>query len=273
MDNKLNIRFGQKCFCFSFEDKEIGEVIKKEFYFSDTSQEPDMFYQFGYAEDNRCQTEKMEVLKFEGEKIYYNKIDEKAVRVLLPKKKQGTEILFMFPFLLDGFYRNGNINGEKGNDFIIHAAGLVKNGKGFIFTGKSGTGKTTVSELSMPEAELLSDEMIIVERSGEKYRMSGFPYKTGITNNNSNIVNLHAIFILVQDTVNSLRRLNGNNAGFRLVENTVYRDLFSESRWLDSVVDKWRIIDSINKHVPVYELRFRKDKSFWNEIDKLGYDS
>ncbi len=48
------------------------------------------------------------------------------------------------------------------NIFPLHAASVVRDGKGFIFPGRSDSGKTTISRLSAVENEVLCDELTAV---------------------------------------------------------------------------------------------------------------
>ncbi len=48
------------------------------------------------------------------------------------------------------------------NIFPLHAASVVRDSKGFIFPGRSGSGKTTISRLSAVENQVLCDELTSV---------------------------------------------------------------------------------------------------------------
>src|SRR5213594_550932 len=59
--------------------------------------------------------------------------------------------------------------------FLLHAAGIVRNGRAYVFFGPSGSGKTTVTFLS-PEDTILSDDLtLVVERDG-RYEAAGIPF-------------------------------------------------------------------------------------------------
>jgi hypothetical protein len=57
----------------------------------------------------------------------------------------------------------------------IHASSLVRNGKAYVFPGKSGAGKTTVVKLSS-DATVLTDEISIVREIGRGARAYGTPF-------------------------------------------------------------------------------------------------
>ena len=63
--------------------------------------------------------------------------------------------------------------------FSIHASTVVKDGKGFLFLGKSGTGKSTHSRLwkeVWKDVELLNDDNPIVRRIDGRWWVYGSPW-------------------------------------------------------------------------------------------------
>ena len=58
--------------------------------------------------------------------------------------------------------------------FMLHAASVVRNGVGFIFPGRSGSGKTTISRLSAAENHVLCDELTAVTMNESRHDMT-FP--------------------------------------------------------------------------------------------------
>lgn len=65
----------------------------------------------------------------------------------------------------------------RSGGFMLHSAGLVKNGKAYIFLGKSGAGKSTLSKLAAAAgAEVLSDEINLLRRENGRFRAYGSPF-------------------------------------------------------------------------------------------------
>lgn len=93
-------------------------------------------------------------------------------------------------------------NTGKGHVLLIHACGASSEGKGFIFAGASGKGKSTVAARlkRMPSVSLLGDELIAVTQNGgsEDVLMHSFPVVSEIPRaEHRNIsVPLAAIFFL-----------------------------------------------------------------------------
>lgn len=61
--------------------------------------------------------------------------------------------------------------------FLLHASGLVYQGNGLVFTGASGTGKSTLAGwFAGAGALVLSDERMILRRDPDSVRMFGTPW-------------------------------------------------------------------------------------------------
>jgi len=60
---------------------------------------------------------------------------------------------------------------------LVHSAGILSLEEGYIFTGASGVGKSTISGFfDTRGASVLSDERMIVRKSGEAFVMHGTPW-------------------------------------------------------------------------------------------------
>lgn len=59
--------------------------------------------------------------------------------------------------------------------FVFHSAGVVKEGRAYLFYGPSGAGKSTVSELSSP-LPLLSDDLVLVLKEGPLWKAATTPF-------------------------------------------------------------------------------------------------
>ena len=65
----------------------------------------------------------------------------------------------------------------RSGGFMLHSAGLVKNGKAHLFLGKSGAGKSTLSKLAAAAgAEVISDEINLLRFEKGKFRACGSPF-------------------------------------------------------------------------------------------------
>lgn len=65
----------------------------------------------------------------------------------------------------------------RSGGFMLHSAGLVKNGKAYLFLGKSGAGKSTLSKLAAAAgAEVISDEINLLRFEKGRFRVYGSPF-------------------------------------------------------------------------------------------------
>ena len=60
--------------------------------------------------------------------------------------------------------------------FVLHAAGLVRDGKAYVFFGPSGAGKSTVAALS-PGCGLLSDDLVLLLRRERGWCAATTPFR------------------------------------------------------------------------------------------------
>ena len=65
----------------------------------------------------------------------------------------------------------------RSGGFMLHSAGLVKNGKAYLFLGKSGAGKSTLSKLAAGAgAEVISDEINLLRFEKGRFLVYGSPF-------------------------------------------------------------------------------------------------
>lgn len=79
---------------------------------------------------------------------------------------------------LDAFLRSliGALLLRSGG-LMLHSAGLVRNGKAYLFLGRSGAGKSTLSRLAAAAGcEVLSDEINLLRPEKGRFRAYGSPF-------------------------------------------------------------------------------------------------
>ena len=107
----------------------------------------------------------------------------------------------------------------QGNGLILHACGVVRKGKGLLFVGESGAGKSTAAGLWSGEqgVEVLSDDRTIVRKKGNDFRMYGTPWhgegKFGSPGN----ARVEGIFFLSHGEENAMRDMKAVDAAARLL--------------------------------------------------------
>ena len=155
--------------------------------------------------------------------------------------------------------------------FLLHSAGLVRDGRAHMFFGPSGSGKTTVTTLT-PEATILSDDLTMVVRdAGGSYRACSVPFRGLFAPEATSDATwpIAAFYRLIQDTEDRLERVQGARAVGELVGSLPFVTDRTEIAGL--------VMDTVAKAaatVPIFRLHFKKDRTFWQAIDPnvLGVD-
>lgn len=68
---------------------------------------------------------------------------------------------------------------EKG-DFILHASTILANNKAYLFTGKSGIGKSTIASIFLGTYTCIGDDLICIRKDKSRYVAYSLPLKTKI---------------------------------------------------------------------------------------------
>ncbi len=155
--------------------------------------------------------------------------------------------------------------------FLLHSAGLVRDDRAYLFFGPSGAGKTTVTSLS-PEALVLSDDLtMVVKASDGEYKACSVPFRGLFAPLVESVREypLAGFFRLVQDSSDSLEPLEGAAAVGEVLASLPF--VLERPEIAGDVIDT---VAGATLRVPVFKLRFRKDRTFWNvigsRIDGLG---
>jgi len=145
----------------------------------------------------------------------------------------------------------------KGRGVVLHSAGLAVGGRGWLFVGTSGAGKTTLTRLWEPTAaEVLSNDRIIVRRKLGDFWIYGTPWHSDTEVGSPKNAPLEKIFFLAQRPRNSLRQLTLMEAVSRLF--VCCFPPFYDKEGMAFVLD---FISQITAEVPCYELGFVPDSS------------
>jgi len=146
--------------------------------------------------------------------------------------------------------------------FVMHSAGLVRGGRAYLFYGHSGAGKSTVTELSAG-APVLSDDLVLVLNRDGTFLAATTPFHgtLGQRVKEQGLYPVQGLFRLRQAPVVQLRPLSPAVAVASVLSCCPFvQDPAVRMGTLQPLVE------SLCQSVPVQELLFRKDASFWDII-------
>ena len=147
----------------------------------------------------------------------------------------------------------------KYGDIMIHASGINNSGKGYLFSGVSGKGKSTIAGLwNSYGARVIHDDRLIIRKTIDGYMMHNTPvYDNDLPRQSP----LDKIFIIEHGPENRVIPVTGASAVSLVMANCIQHNWGPEivSGLLNSVSD-------ICMKVPVFRLAFKPDSSV---IDKI----
>ena len=136
---------------------------------------------------------------------------------------------------------------------LIHSAGGVLGGLGYLFAGVSGAGKSTLSRCLIERGyEMLSDDRMIVRKMDGEFRAFGTPWAGEADIAGRGNLPLGGIFFLCQSRENKVRDLNPSRAAERLMPVTSIP--FFDRETTNDILS---FCEDLVTHIPAYELCFR----------------
>jgi hypothetical protein len=147
--------------------------------------------------------------------------------------------------------------------FLLHAATVIRAGKAYVFTGRSGAGKSTVASLS-PHGSVLTDEISLLRRENGVWRAYGTPFWGEFRAAGSNTsAPVRGIFRLVQAAENRVASLRPVELLRALLPNVLFFSAeFEANRRL------LEILGQAAEEISGGELSFRRDRTFWEVLPK-----
>src|SRR5271167_4153542 len=124
------------------------------------------------------------------------------------------------PYSLDSVLRilHSLIVAERGG-FLLHAASAICDGRAYLFSGVSGAGKTTMTQLAPPDVTLLTDEVSYLRPGVDGYSAFGTPFAGELARPGENCsAAVAALFFLEQGPENVIEELSAGEAVRRLID-------------------------------------------------------
>lgn len=145
--------------------------------------------------------------------------------------------------------------------FLLHAATVVNEGRAYVFTGKSGAGKSTVASLS-PKGSVLTDEISLLKFVDEGWHAFGTPFWGEFRAEGANIHSrIAGLYFLSQASEDRVERLSTRESLRAMLPNVLF---FSRER--QTTENLLCLLSEFVCSIPCYRLCFCKDCSFWKVI-------
>lgn len=200
-------------------------------------------------------------LKNKRQLMLVNKTFDKVTAYLLPKKDKARvwntgDIIYDFlQVLLINYFA------QRNSGLFIHAIGIKDvGGKGLLFAGKSGCGKTATARLwhKHSKAMVLNDDRIIVRKANSKFSIFGSPWHGEFSDYLTSRIEsapLKKLFFIYHASKNRARRISKREA-FRLLYPALF-PTFWDKGCLENIVS---MSYDLIENVPCYRFGFLNDK-------------
>lgn len=165
---------------------------------------------------------------------------------------QAAQSLMPLQYPLDELLLQGLL--ARGRGAEIHACGITDaSGRGLLFVGQSGAGKTTIARLweGMRGITVLSDDRIILRRVGGRFTMYGTPWHGEAALAVPAAAPLAGVFFLEHGAANALLPMRGAAAATRL-----FASGFPPFHDRDGLDFTLAFLGDLAAEVPCHELRF-----------------
>jgi hypothetical protein len=148
---------------------------------------------------------------------------------------------------------------------ILHAAGIIVDGKGLLFVGHSEAGKSTTMKMLREHGEILCDDRIIVRRWPEGFRIYGTWGHGELPDVSPASAPLTAIMFLEQAPTNELIPIQDKKERLSKVLGHVIKPLVTAD-WWEKTLD---LAGKIAAEVPAYRMRFDKSGAVVDLLKRL----
>lgn len=188
------------------------------------------------------------ILKSKNALLSANSDWTEASITLLDGKEDGLEGALIAAIMTHLSTRHG---------LMLHSSLVDYNGKGIMFVGPSGIGKTTQAELWMKyrDAVIINGDMALVHEEEDGFTGHGCPWHGSSPYCENRQVPLHGIIVLEQAAENTIERLSGVLLIERMMNN-----IFLPHWYPEGVEAAMETVDHLLSKVPVYLMKCRPDE-------------
>lgn len=148
---------------------------------------------------------------------------------------------------------------------FMHASAVDFNGKGYIFPGRSGAGKSTISQnFVLKNRGVLSDDRVAIRKIGGNFTVFGTPWSGDAEIAENRKLPLRGIFFIRQSDEIVIKKLTPAEAAERLMPVT-------SIPWYDEEVmsNILSFCEDLVLHIPAYDLYFKPGIEVVDALEKF----
>lgn len=192
--------------------------------------------------------------------IFLRDIEFEREKSLLDDRKNGIEIRHFSDEYLEtlAVYRKIAEGLVDYDTLLFHGSVIAVDGIGYLFTAKSGTGKSTHTrlwrELFGKRATMINDDKPLLKVNDQSVIVYGTPWNGKHRLSHNICVPLRAICILERSNINHIELISKKDALTMLIQQS-YRSNNSKN-----LVKIMFLIDKLGNHVKLYRLSCNMDK-------------
>lgn len=167
-------------------------------------------------------------------------------------------------FLLQMFYAQA----VKQNMILLHSSLIDWKGRGLMFLGPSGIGKTTQAELwnQYRDALIINGDAVFVQETPDAFLGWGTPWHGSSPYCENTSVPVAAMVVLKQAPKNSIRELTGFEKVTEVSNSVFY------PQWVEGGMELClETLDHLLTKIPVYELSCRPDEGAVELVEQVVF--
>lgn len=177
-------------------------------------------------------------------------------------KEGGLDSLTLFP--TDQILLSRLLAERQG--FMVHAAGAIIRGQGFLFTGHSEAGKSTTIKMLGSRAEILCDDRIIVRRWPGYFRIYGSWSHGEVPAVSASSAPLLGVFFLKKSQRNSITELKDSQEILSQILACLIKPLGTADWWEKALTE----IEVLARQMRFYILEFDKSGRIADDLEQLA---
>ncbi|MCJ7483238.1 MAG: radical SAM protein [Thermodesulfovibrionales bacterium] len=212
--------------------------------------------------------------------IYAHIVDSKEIHQIVEFNDEHTQARIYSNEYRKDVFLNGNVNSltlfptdqvliarilADRQGCYIHSSGIILDGKGYLFAGKSGAGKSTIAGILKKRVEILCDDRVIVRKRNGKFNVYGTWSHGDLPDVSANFAPLRGLFFLEKAVENKITPLEDKNEILKRLLAVLIKPLITKDWWEKT----FAVIEGILDETPCYILHFDKTERIIKLLEKL----